>query len=231
MRSPIAPIVLAALAITLTSASTLAGGGYTDQSPQPGLQTLSWAEPSTINVYLPAGLTGPARDAFKIGVQAWTAVLPRISVTFRDGPPPAGAPNAVAVNIVPQPDGQPLANAQPTAPSFTGEGHRSTITGGNIQIDPSALLSEVFMRNVGTHDFGHILGLADCPAGDPRSDAMDPFFEVVFDQFGGVVSASPYIPPSPADIATLAQHYTVPAPSTAALLALAALVTSRRRRA
>jgi hypothetical protein len=214
------------------------------------VQSVSWPQPSQLNVYIPAGLTGAARAAFEDGVRAWTNQMNQITVQFHTGEPPANATNVVDVNITAPANPLPPVNERnytstggPVNPGVpVGQNHSSNVHRGQIDIPMEILMLLAppvnqqwlrdMMRNVGTHEFGHVLGMDHCTtSGDDRVNAMDPRFGPSFlEEDGSFIGVGAWITPTTADLDLLRQHYTTPTPGAAALLGLAGVVASRRRR-
>lgn len=136
---------------------------------------LHWRAGSTINVYVDP-VDGNRDDLVADGVRRWIDRLAGrgITVTVTVGAPPAGATNVVRYTFVPPgttaqgglvggPDGDD-GRAGCTSNNQTGE-----IVGGGAAIRndlPTGTAEEQeFARNLGEHEFIHVLGLADDPGG------------------------------------------------------------------
>ena len=79
-------------------------------------------------------------------------------------------------------------------------GNHGTIDSATVDIDQSALGSANFMKNLGAHEFGHVLGLDDDPRqGGMRTNVMDPDFN----------ANDPFIGLSASDKMMLMKHYSV----------------------
>lgn len=193
------------------SFSATAGTGFTDQSPDPGVQDATWPEPSVITVYIPKELTGADRINFEMGIQIWLRCLPKISVKFVDGEPPGllgvdvtiCPPGTVLVNGVPRPGAtDPRAGGPSHPPTTPGGPTHYTMKGAQIKLDSDDLGNPDFMKNLGAHEFGHALGLDDNddrPAGANRSNVMDSQFD----------SSDPFVSPSQEEMKALETYYTV----------------------
>lgn len=223
-------------AVVLLGMAGPAGAGFIDFDPStPERETASWAEPGTIKVYIPAGLAGADRMNFEMGIRAWDDCLTAIMVMFADGEPPGDEGVNVDLcppgSIVDQQGQRRFGVAFPEATFQDGQLH-GRITSALLKLDMEALGSADFLKNLGAHEFGHVLGLDEDPrgAGTARSAAMDPDFD----------ATSPFVGPSARDKMMLMEHYSVaaaiPEPPTLAtaavgLLGVAGLWRAGRRRA
>lgn len=212
----------AALAAALGLAAG-ARGNLIDYNPTTdGAQTASWPEPAMIMVFIPTNLAGADRMNFEMGINSVVECLRRVTVQFKDGEPPDGAMNFIDVNVAntnPPPFGVTAA-----APFFpTGQNH-GMLDSATITIDPTALGSANFMKNLAAHEFGHALGLEDDPrAGGARMNVMDADFN----------PDDPFIGLSARDKMMLMMHYqVVPEPSGLVLVwwGTAAIMIARQRR-
>lgn len=97
-----------------------------------------------------------------------------------------------------------------------GSGNHGEIDRGFIQILDTASGID-YLRNIGAHEFGHILGLADVDVTDPRTEVMD-----------NVLNGK-YIAPTPGN-SYIYEHYTVtiPEPTTLILIGLGGVLLRKR---
>jgi len=215
--------LLAVVAAAACAAPSLAS--FTDFDPNtPGIQSGSWTEPRKLWVTIPAGMAGNDRMMFEMGVSSWDTCLTRIEICFRnpgDAQPPAidGIISVMLVAAGSLPGGvQGSTGVSVNTPANNGHG---PIIDAMIEIDMGALGFGNFLKNLGAHEFGHALGLDDVPhPATGRVDVMDPNFD----------QTSPFIMPTQADKMMLMEHYTVPTPTAAALLAMGGVFAARRRR-
>jgi hypothetical protein len=171
-------------------------------------------------VFIPAALAGDDRMNFEMGINSVVACLRRIMVQFKNGDPPDGTTNFIDINIAntnPPPFGVTAA-----APFFPAGQNHGMLDSATITIDPTALGSASFMKNLGAHEFGHALGLEEDPRqGDGRTNVMDPDFNRN-DGFVGL---------SARDKMMLMMHYqVVPEPSALVIWAAFLSIWSLRRR-
>jgi hypothetical protein len=149
--------------------------------------TATWANGTTINVFVnnDPQQGGIRHERIREGIQRWAneAQNRGITINVQTGTPPQGTQNVVEVRWV-APNSLPRdaqgnrqdAVADTDADVVTnGNGNQRMdgITGGRILIE-SDTTGDDFLRNLGMHEFGHSLGLADEPtqAGQPHN-AMD----------------------------------------------------------
>ncbi len=180
-------------------------------NPQLPAQTASWPEPSTIMLFIPTGLAGDDRMNFKMGIRAWDDLLPKITVQFKDDQePPDNATNFVNIDLVDTLPGDLRGNTL-TSPLFDPpDAAHGVIDSSTIQILNSALGNANLMKNLATHEFGHVLGLDEDPTrgpGNERIHAMDP----------GFTPSSGYVAPSERDKMMARAHYMVIPTPTAAI--------------
>jgi len=187
-----------------------------------GAQTASWPEPSTIMIFIPNALAGADRMNFEMGINTLADLLTMITVQFKNGEPPQNAQSFVDVNIK-NLNPPPFGFTMPSAFFPAGQNH-GMIESATFDIDPTALghsaVAPSFMKNLGAHEFGHVLGLDEDPRqGGQRVNVMDDDFKLTF-RSGIVVGADPFVAPSDRDKMMLREHYSVvPEPSTLLLLA------------
>ncbi|WP_428389545.1 hypothetical protein [Mucisphaera sp.] len=207
-----------------------------------GVQSYGWELPKTITVYIPNEIAGGDKDNFKMGVSAWVACLPGLTIEYKDGEPEAGADCFVDINVTSADPPFPAGSPPPYAigggfvpDPYPADKDHVFIDEGVISIHPDALghsgVAGSFMKNLGAHEFGHILGLDDDrrTEGD-RKHVMDPDFRLIDDGMGNVIRADPFLSPSARDKMMLSKHYTVvPTPSGLAGLVLLGLVGMSRR--
>lgn len=234
-------VLCAVLFLTVSlSASRASYAGFIDVDDDKDLiQTVSWPEPSTIMIFIPAAIEGSNRMNFEMGIQAMADVLPKITVQFKDGEHPAGATNFVQVIIDNMLGAPPYGSGGPTdipVPFPMGQNHTQT-TEGAINIHPEALgdpaLLASLLKNLGAHEFGHVLGLDDDPRqGEMRVNVMDADFNLITDGIGDVTGADPFVGPSQRDLMMLSEHYFIPVPSAAGIgmIGLCAVGLLRRKR-
>ena len=210
------PVVLLA-AVTVALACCPTWANFLDADPnRDGIQSVGWPANTTITVYIPAQIAGRDKDKFKMGIQAMADVIPGITVAFADGDPPMGATNFVDVDVTDFAN-PPYGQAGPSFPSpYPADKDHVTTNSGKIEIDKDALGHPAeacdFMKNLGAHEFGHVLGLDDDRrASGDRVDAMDPDFNLTFDRTDPtqVTGADPFVSPSFDDRQMLRAHYTV----------------------
>ena len=225
-RERIRDLVVAVIAVWLISQP--ARGGFIDVVPdRDGVQSVSWAEPSAIMVFIPAQLAGADRMNFEMGIRAVVECLRNITVQFKDGDPPNDAVDFIDVNIengTPPPYGQ----GGPFVPDpYPANQNHVHVNGGQIDIDAGALghaaVAASMMKNLGAHEFAHALGLDHDPTPTgPRQNVMDPNFNLIFDITNTmVVGASPFVDLSASDKMMLREHYrVVPEPVGGMLFAL-----------
>lgn len=172
--------------------------GWTDQG--------RWGEGSTVTIYLD-GLTGDAATSFKAGVQSWADRLSKITVRFEPGY--AADPSTVGVvQVRSVSTGDARLHDSLGYTTLTEDADTSQIENGEIFIDSQALGQSSAMKNLGAHEFGHVLGLDDLPSQDPRSRVMDPGFQLTYSPDGSTVTgATPYVPPGAQDWTLLQQRY------------------------
>jgi hypothetical protein len=200
--------------------------GFVDFNPDPNVtQTASWPQPSKIKIFIPPELAGDNRMNFEMGINAIVDCLTQITVNYENGNPPSGATNAIDVNIVPMvSNGGELGLAEPGAVFDPPDEPHGEIDGGTISIDDDALGNSNLLKNLGAHEFGHMLGLDDTPRTmGPRTNVMDPDFN----------ASSPFVGLSAGEKTMLMQHYTVvpePLAGAAGLLLCPALAARRRPR-
>ena len=220
-----------------------ASGSFIDADPnKDGDQSASWPEgtvenPKIITVYIPEQLADVNRMKFEMGITSMTAVLPKIGVEFKKGEPPKDAECFVDVDVSAMGLGGPPwgFGGFPIDPFPKGIDHMM-ITEGVIQIHPTALsmpnLLGDLMKNLGAHEFGHVLGLAEDPrAMGDRANVMDPDFPIIENPEGAITGADAFVGPSARDIMMLSEHYmTVPGPGGLVVLGVVPLLVSRRRR-
>ncbi|MCK4874150.1 MAG: hypothetical protein KAS72_15615 [Phycisphaerales bacterium] len=238
--------------ITCLVASTAAQAGWSDgdddsegHEGRPGVQPATWPEPSTLTVYTD-GLAGTDKAKFMEGIRAWTDRMDKITLVFKNGDPPDDLTEEQKKFIVKveQTDDRPGPNGEvslttygtyfppvnpPTDPP-TYEEHGIIVGPVTIKIWKELVGHghNNMMKNLGTHEFGHALGLDDSaefqdpvPEGYNRNGAMDPSFN----------TDSPYKKPTAAEWNLLDQYYDVPEPGPVCLLLLAAATCGRRRAA
>ncbi|MEW4486961.1 PEP-CTERM sorting domain-containing protein [Thalassoglobus sp. JC818] len=215
-----------------------ATANFIDAVPaRPGVQSYSWSEPTTIMIFIPAGLAGADRMNFEMGINSVASMLPKITVQFKNGEPPAGATNYVDVDIKPMnTDAGGFGGGFVPDPFPTGMDHVN-ITEGFIEIFGGSLghsaVAPTFMKNLGAHEFGHVLGLDDDPrASGMRMNVMDPDFNLIDDGMGTVIRADPFVGLSKRDKMMLSSHYmvSVPEPSTWILSGLGFLIVVIQQR-
>jgi len=145
---------------------------------------IAWKEgpshnPTTINIYITPGvLSDDDVSAFTQGINIWDQFLPGINVNVTVGKPPKDTDNLVIVSF----DKNLLENtgkwgeALPsywTPDPLPPSGSTLEITDGQIILDSDAAGNSSLLQNLGSHEFGHILGLDD----EERSGGiMDPYF-------------------------------------------------------
>jgi hypothetical protein len=203
----------------------LAWAGFMDMDARSGLQSVSWLEgtaqsPRIISVYIPVEITGKNRTNFELGIKSMTAVLPKIGVEFLKGEPPTtkGATNYVDVNVSNEGlTGNIMGNGGAFAPApFPANQNHAMVSKGEIQIHTKALsmpnILGDLMKNLGAHEFGHVLGLADDMSNpNNRLNVMDPSFS--FEEGFGVpveiIGADPFVGPSARDLMMLKEHYMI----------------------
>ncbi|TWT46380.1 hypothetical protein KOR42_43570 [Thalassoglobus neptunius] len=205
-----------------------ATANFIDAVPaRPGTQSYSWSEPTTIMIFIPSGLTGADRMNFEMGINSVASMLPKITVQFKNGEPPAGTTNYVDVDIKPmETDPGGFGGGFVPDPFPSGMDHVN-ITEGFIEISGGSLghsaVAPTFMKNLGAHEFGHVLGLDDDPrSSGMRMNVMDPDFNLIDDGMGTVIRADPFVGLSKRDKMMLSSHYmiSVPEPSTWILASL-----------
>jgi hypothetical protein len=134
-----------------------------------------FADGTLITVYIPPDPKGLGRDAnLSAGILSWNKERPLlnhgIQIQVKPGVAPAGAQNAVQVNWKAPTGGTELGEAMIKGTT----GATNTTTGGSINIDPDpADVNSTAAKNLGIHEMGHILSLADLPH---SGTAMDPDF-------------------------------------------------------
>lgn len=175
-----------------------------------GGKTASWKEPSKITIYIPGGLMGNDRMNFEMGINSWVNMLPKITVMFMDGMHPNNITkdfiDVKLVDMLPPNcgDGELGCTVTQAFNPPPGQNH-GMMTSATISILNGALGKPTLLKNLGAHEFGHALGLADDPrtSGD-RVNVMDPNFD----------SPDPFIAPTARDKMMAKEHYTVtPEPS------------------
>ncbi|MEQ9461907.1 MAG: hypothetical protein RIG82_13245 [Phycisphaeraceae bacterium] len=226
-----------AMLLCLTSA---AHANFIDADPRDGVQSYGWKLPKTITVFIPGTIAGDDRTNFEMGINSWINCLPGLKIVFKDGEPTIDAECYVDVDVTS--DNPPFPDDAPP-PYGTGGGFvpdpyptdkdHVFITEGFIAIHPDAIghsaVAPTFMKNLGAHEFGHVLGLDDDPrtSGD-RKNVMDPDFKLIDDGMGTITRADPFVSPSERDKMMLSKNYTVPMPNALAGLTLLGLITLRR---
>jgi hypothetical protein len=155
-------------------------GGVALATPMtiPGAKgVIAWPKGAKITVYVPPDPDGLGREpALKEGILAWNdspGLKARgITITTADGAPPAGATNAVTVTWAADVPGDDLGSGGPDG--VKGPNGPVT-TGGGITIERTpADVDTQMARNLGLHEMGHVLGLADVNTPDA---AMNPSFD------------------------------------------------------
>lgn len=200
----------------------MAGGdeNWVDFEPGlPGVHWAHWPEPCTLFVYL-GGLDARDRAAFVAGAQPWFDQLRHVRAEFLAGEAPIALSAdrrrfVVQVRCV---DG----DAGPEGElSLTELAAREEVITGPCTIRIARRVlgradCREMLRNLATHEVGHVLGLEDArafqepvPPAYVRRRAMDPNF----------ARGDPHLPPTEADVGELGRHYTlVSEPASVALI-------------
>ncbi len=189
----IPPLLASLLFFIATALSSWAGLSDLDNDPKNGAQTATWGKNSVITIYIPADMPAGDRANFEAGITCVVNKLAPLTVVFKTGEPPPDANDFVDVNII-TPPGKvpPYANSGPVVPDVFPANNHFTTHSGVMDIDPQALGHSDgfgnFMKNLGAHEFGHVLGLDDTKrtSGD-RVLMMDPDFELTLNNAGSQV--------------------------------------------
>lgn len=217
--------------------------GWTDFFPDKdfpdlqGIQSGSWRPLTSLTIYTD-DLGAADKASLIAGIRAWSDRLCGISVVFKDGNAPDNLTDeqkksSVQIQRTDQSPGTSgeLALTSVTANLPAGQNHGTLEGPATIAIFKDILdrgWSDL-LKNTGTHEFGHLLGLDDSapfqnpvPDGYQRVRAMDPNF----------TATSGYLAPTKEEWQLLSRYYCVPdsTPPTAWLLIaiLACLWTIRR---
>lgn len=198
-----AKVVFVGLAILLFGSDGSARAGFVRVN---GKDT-HWVTPVTIMVFTD-GLMGADLDNFEMGINSWFGLVGDVTVQFKPGNPPPNTPNAVSITLVApntlrNPAGMRVFSETTTAVNETA--NDALITGADISIDRDALGMDIFMKNLGAHEFGHVFGLDENPrTSGNRVNVMDPDF----------TKNDPFLSPSLMDYDMLKTHYLItPEPS------------------
>jgi len=185
-------------AVWLLWAVVPAKANWTDFFPdEEGKQDASWPEPAKITIYTDE-LTGDDLNNFKEGVKVWTDLLTDVSVEYKSGDRPAGGKGVQISKVEPGSLGSDMGRATASA-YFPPKSSHGNIDSGTIEIDKAALGKSKLMKNLGAHEFGHILGLGHHSTPGGRTNVMNPDFD----------ENDPFIKPGPEDRSQLDDYYKV----------------------
>jgi hypothetical protein len=87
------------------------------------------------------------------------------------------------------------------------------------------------MKNLGAHEFAHVLGFGDMSKSDPCTNVTDPGFNLTYDEDNKVVGADPFVGPSKDELKLLGQYYNlipIPEPGTLTILGFGFCALLRR---
>lgn len=183
----------------LSTLSFNAVAGFIDvDDTMAGDQTVSWDPSKVIMIFIPPQMMGTDRNLFQMGIEDFVSMFD-LQVEFKIGEPPASSNQYVDVNIA-QVLGGELGQGGPFVSPFPANVNHMIVDSGIINIDPSALgmAGTMLMKNLGAHEFGHVLGLDDDNRnGGNRVNVMDPDFD----------KDDPYLMLSARDKMMMAEHY------------------------